>query len=149
MWVPMVVSKPWWWGRLFPAGAPILDDSNSKTLKKKVKFLTFLFPWVFILQNPSHKNGQLKMAFLGRYERSVLIWDSRAGVSPMGWLSGIDICGDSLDISRDGYTLLVGLVGVGGLGQRGWCLWGWGSSQGTWRGPSESHVFLGHFWIFP
>ena len=57
------------------------------------------------------------MAFLGRYERSVLIWDSRAGVSPMGWLSGIDICGDSLDISRDGYTLLVGLVpGVGAEG---------------------------------
>lgn len=44
----------------------------------------------------------------GSMDRSVLIWDSRAGVSPMGWLSGIDICGDSLDISRDGYTLLVG-----------------------------------------
>jgi len=44
----------------------------------------------------------------GSMDRSVLIWDSRAGVSPMGWLSGIDISGDSLDISRDGYTLLVG-----------------------------------------
>ena len=71
----------------------------------------FLKPWDF---HPPKKNP---------YERSVLIWDSRAGVSPMGWLSGIDICGDSLDISRDGYTLLVGLVpGVGGLGQGGWCL---------------------------
>lgn len=69
--------------------------------------------------------------------RSVLIWDSRAGVSPMGWLSGIDICGDSLDISRDGYTLLVGLVpGVGGQGVVPLRL---GILLGTWRGPSETH----------
>lgn len=40
--------------------------------------------------------------------RSILIWDTRAGPTPMGWLSGVDISGDSLDISRDGNTLLVG-----------------------------------------
>ena len=40
--------------------------------------------------------------------RSILIWDARSGRAPIGWMGGIDISGDSLDISRDGYTLLVG-----------------------------------------
>eukprot|EP00435_Cladocopium_sp_Y103_P070281 s44_g35.t1 len=44
----------------------------------------------------------------GSMDRSVLIWDTRNGPSPVGWLSGVDISGDSLDISRDGHTLLVG-----------------------------------------
>lgn len=44
----------------------------------------------------------------GSMDRSVLIWDTRNGPSPVGWLFGVDISGDSMDISRDGYTLLVG-----------------------------------------
>lgn len=44
----------------------------------------------------------------GSMDRSVLIWDSRSGDTPIGWLSGINISGDSMDISRDGRTLLVG-----------------------------------------
>lgn len=44
----------------------------------------------------------------GSMDRSVLIWDTRNGPSPVGWLSGVDISGDSMDVSRDGHTLLVG-----------------------------------------
>ena len=44
----------------------------------------------------------------GSMDRSILIWDARSGRAPIGWMGGIDISGDSLDISRDGYTLLVG-----------------------------------------
>eukprot|EP00439_Symbiodinium_sp_Y106_P050603 s3592_g6.t1 len=39
---------------------------------------------------------------------SVLLWDLRTPKAPSAWISGVELSGDSLDISRDGNTVLAG-----------------------------------------
>jgi len=44
----------------------------------------------------------------GGMDRSVLLWDLRTPKAPSAWISGVELSGDSLDISRDGNTVLAG-----------------------------------------
>ncbi|CAE8624430.1 unnamed protein product, partial [Polarella glacialis] len=44
----------------------------------------------------------------GAMDRSVLVWDLRAPRGAVAGLSGIELSGDALDISKDGVTLLAG-----------------------------------------
>lgn len=41
-------------------------------------------------------------------DRQVLVWDTRAGTVPQNQISGLDLAGDAMDISRDGNTILTG-----------------------------------------
>ncbi|CAJ1413143.1 unnamed protein product, partial [Effrenium voratum] len=52
--------------------------------------------------------GQKQTFLSGSMDRSILIWDARSGKAPVGWISGVELAGDSLDVSRDGVTLLAG-----------------------------------------
>ncbi|CAE7814121.1 pfs-2, partial [Symbiodinium necroappetens] len=44
----------------------------------------------------------------GGMDRSVLLWDLRTPKAPSAWISGVELSGDSLDISCDGNTVLAG-----------------------------------------
>jgi len=53
---------------------------------------------------PEHQHLYLS----GGMDRSVLLWDLREPKTPSAWISGVELCGDSLDVSRDGNTVLAG-----------------------------------------
>mmetsp|Transcript_84693 Transcript_84693/g.238286 ORF Transcript_84693/g.238286 Transcript_84693/m.238286 type:complete len:612 (+) Transcript_84693:92-1927(+) len=44
----------------------------------------------------------------GGLDKQILVWDLRAGSAPVAVLSGTELSGDALDMSRDGMTLLAG-----------------------------------------
>jgi len=44
----------------------------------------------------------------GGLDKQVLVWDQRNSAAPVAAINGVELSGDSMDISRDGMTLLVG-----------------------------------------
>eukprot|EP00440_Ansanella_granifera_P048013 gb/GFBE01052009.1/.p1 GENE.gb/GFBE01052009.1/~~gb/GFBE01052009.1/.p1 ORF type:complete len:642 (+),score=158.26 gb/GFBE01052009.1/:1-1926(+) len=52
--------------------------------------------------------GNQNIYVSGGLDRSLLMWDLRVPETTVGTLGGVELSGDSLDISRDGYTLLAG-----------------------------------------
>lgn len=48
------------------------------------------------------------VVYSGGIDGRILIWDTRSGNLPVGCISGVDLCGDALDVSKDGYRILAG-----------------------------------------
>jgi len=53
-----------------------------------------------------HTNPHLM--FSAGIDRKILCWDLRSGYDAVGQIHGPQLCGDAMDISRDGHTLLTG-----------------------------------------
>jgi WD40 repeat protein len=55
-----------------------------------------------------HVPGNPDLLVSGGIDRLCLVWDLRARSSPVGTISGTELAGDAMDVSRTGTTVLVG-----------------------------------------